>query len=267
MLGIFGDNPHMPRTPPRGTHRDLVWWEQILSRAVLYRTIPGPCEVIDCSAFSDASSGTGVAIVIQGRWRAWRLLPGWKSSERDIGWAEAIGFEFLVRSLIQTGHFSANTHLKVFGDNTGVVEGWWNGRSRNHEVNFVFRRIHVILAQSNHTIHSRYLFYLTQILYIQLASRYVATGANPADAPSRGKYPPHSLLLPPITIPDAVSPYIIDFDAPYTHVEHAVRRRGQADQPLPKTHSLTDEYRAESNNRFDAYAHDLFDDQLSWWEY
>jgi hypothetical protein len=132
MLGIFGDNPHMPRTPPRGTHRDLVWWEQILSCAVLYRSIPGPCEVIDCSAFSDASSGTGVAIVIQGRWRAWRLLPGWKSSERDIGWAEAIGFEFLVRSLIQTGHFSANTHLKVFGDNTGVVEGWWNGRSRNH---------------------------------------------------------------------------------------------------------------------------------------
>jgi hypothetical protein len=73
--------------------------------------------------------------------------------------------------------------------------------------------------------------------------------------------------LPPITIPDAVSPYIIDFDAPYTHAEHAVRQRGQADQPLPKTHSLADEYCAESNHRFDAYAHDLFDDQLDWWDY
>jgi hypothetical protein len=97
----------------------------------------------------DASSGTGIAIVVQGRWRAWRLLPGWDRGNRDIGWAEAVGFELLVYAVIGATSAPQTTHFKLFGDNTGVVEGWWNHRSRNPETNGVFRRIHQFLADSD----------------------------------------------------------------------------------------------------------------------
>lgn len=155
MLGIFHDSPHKPRTPPADTADDLAWWESVLSRPVLCRAIPGPCEVFDCGAFSDASSGTGIAIIINGRWRAWRLLPGWDRGDRDIGWAEAIGFEFLVYAVISSTSAAETTHFKLFGDNTGVVEGWWNNRSRNRETNAVFRRIHDFLERTNYSVHSR----------------------------------------------------------------------------------------------------------------
>ncbi len=93
MLGIFSNNPFMPRTPPKSIASDLVWWSQILANDKLERRIPGPCKVVDIAAFSDASSSVGIAVVIQGRWRAWRLIPGWNSPAlRDIQWAEAIGF-------------------------------------------------------------------------------------------------------------------------------------------------------------------------------
>jgi hypothetical protein len=92
ILGIFHDTPHKPRTPLAGTAADLQWWDGLLSPTSLCRPIPGPCEILDYEAFSDASSGIGIGIVIKGRWRAWRLLPGWQSAERDIGWAEAVGF-------------------------------------------------------------------------------------------------------------------------------------------------------------------------------
>ena len=32
MLGIFHDNPFMPRTPPRGTSSDLDWWHHALTK-------------------------------------------------------------------------------------------------------------------------------------------------------------------------------------------------------------------------------------------
>jgi hypothetical protein len=77
--------------------------------------------LVDHHAYSDASSGFGIAITVGPRWRAWRLLPGWKSQGRDIQWAEAIGFEFLIIYLCTIS--DAGEHLKVFGDNRGVVEG------------------------------------------------------------------------------------------------------------------------------------------------
>jgi hypothetical protein len=144
MLGSFGNCPFTPHHAPRDTATDLDWWLQTLSSPDLMRAIPGPHPVTNCSAFSDASSGIGIGIVIQGRWRAWRLVPGWNQEGRDIGWAEAIGFEFLVRTLL-----TASNHgncYKVYGDNCGVVEGWWKGRSRNKSVNTVFKRIHNLSA-------------------------------------------------------------------------------------------------------------------------
>lgn len=57
--------------------------------------IPGPATVTDSNAFSNASSGVGISIVISSQWRVWHLIPGWNVEDRDIGWAEAVGFELL----------------------------------------------------------------------------------------------------------------------------------------------------------------------------
>lgn len=124
--------------------------------------------VADPSAFSDASSGTGIGIVIGSRWRAWRLLPGSNQDRRDIGWAESVGFEFLIRTLLADKNHPS--HIKVYGDNKGVVEGWWKHCSRNPPVNGVFRRVHDLLDDEKTTIYSR----------------YVSTHHNPADEPSGG---------------------------------------------------------------------------------
>jgi hypothetical protein len=196
MLGIFHDSPFKPRSPPRGTAEDLGWWKLTLSLPSVSRPIPGPHPLADPSAFSDASSGIGIAITIGPFWRAWSLIPGWKRDGRDIGWAEAIAFELLVQHVVSSA--PGGSHLKVFSDNVGVVEGWWKGRSRNPQVNKVFRRIHSACASSNCTIHTR----------------HVRSEANPANDPSRGSYPPLSLLLPPSPIPVELLPFIRDFDAP-----------------------------------------------------
>lgn len=195
MMGIFHERPFTPRHPPKQLTDDLTWWHLLLSRPRLVREIPGRRHVTDVHGFSDASSSTGIGIILGDKWRAWRLLPGWNREGRDIGWAEAVAMELLVRTIFQHHNLPG---IRVFGDNTGVVEGWWTGRSRNAETNKVFRRIHRLVDEN--------VSFLT--------TRYVNTAHNPADNPSRGIYPPEHLLLPPIIIPSELEPFITDFDAP-----------------------------------------------------
>ena len=195
MLALFNDRPFVPHTPPRDTPHDLIWWSRLLDAETLSRPIPGPTPLEDPHAFSDASSGFGIGITIGRKWRAWRLLPGWRADGRDIGWAEAIGFELLVLSIMSSSSGSVN--FKVYGDNKGVVEGWWKGRSRNKQTNFVFRRIHALLGTGQSSVHTR----------------YVPSKENPADDPSRGVYPSTSLLLPRIAIPLELERFITDFDS------------------------------------------------------
>lgn len=216
MLGIFHDRPFVPRTPPKSTASDLSWWFYKLSDPDITYEIPGPVKLIDRAAYSDASSGIGIAIVIGNHWRAWRLIPGWKSEGRDIGWAEAIGFELLVKTLLVSS--SPGDQFKVFGDNRGVVEGWWKGRSKNKATNHVFRRIHDATAIHKCIIHSR----------------YIPSKENPADHPSRGIYPPKHLLLPAITIPDEIKSFVIDYDQPRQPAEINASRNRTESHPLPK---------------------------------
>jgi hypothetical protein len=115
MLGIFHKCPFIPCTPPKGTASDLLWWFNRFSNPNTTCEIPGPIELIDREAYSDASSGIGIAIVIGHCWWAWRLLPGWKLEGRDIGWAEAVGFELLINMLMASS--TPGNHFKVFDDN------------------------------------------------------------------------------------------------------------------------------------------------------
>lgn len=212
MMATFRDRPFTPRHAPKHLTADLTWWETTLSLPSLSREIPGGRQITNVHGYSDASSTVGIGIVIGDKWRAWRLLPGWKAGGRDIGWAEAVGMELLVRAILSANSFQG---IQVFGDNTGVVEGWWTGRSRNVETNSVFRRIHELLEASDTT----------------LTTRYVNTNHNPADGPSRGAYPPTHLLLPPVSLPDEVKPFLVDFNAPLRFSEKATSRS----LPSPKT--------------------------------
>jgi hypothetical protein len=190
MLGIFKDRPFLPRTPPRDTQADLSWWKKTLNSPQLSRPIPGFCLIHEFHAYSDASSGYGIGIFINGRWRAWELIPGWKKDGRDIGWAESVGFELLILTIIQ--FCNPGIYFKVYGDNRGVVEGWWTGRSRNKACNEVFKRVHRATSDAGCTV----------------LTRYVPSKDNPADDPSRGVYPPAHQMLPPIAIPHELHPFI-----------------------------------------------------------
>ena len=192
MLGSFNNRIFVPHTPPRDTPNDLQWWKQQLSRPQISKPITSPQPLVDYKAYSDASSGFGVAITIGSKWRAWRLVGGWKSQGRDIQWAEAVGFELLTISLCALSR--EGEHLKVHGDNRGVVEGWWKGCSANKPTNGVFHRILQLSECCNKFIHTR----------------YVPSAQNPADGPSRGQYPPCSLLLSYVPIPPEVQPFLVD---------------------------------------------------------
>ena len=192
MLSLFNNSPFVPHSPPRDTSSDLRWWKRQLARLDLSRPIREPRLPTEYDAYSDASSRFGVAITIGRRWRAWRLAQGWKSQGRDIQWAEAIGFELLVIALCAVS--SSGEHITVYGDNRGVVEGWWKRSSANKPTNRVFRRILELSESSDRTIYTR----------------YVPSANNPADAPSRGRYPSFDLLLDHIPIPPEVRPFIVD---------------------------------------------------------
>ncbi|TFY74472.1 hypothetical protein EWM64_g9540 [Hericium alpestre] len=240
MLGNFGTTPFKRITPPNGTQDDIDWWAHALQHESLRRCIPGPVDVLEVNAFSDASSGFGIGIVLGNRWRAWRLIPGWNknSEQRDIGWAEAIGFELLVLAVLSL-HKSRRPeeafHFKVYGDNRGIVEGWWNGRSRNHAVNSVFRRLHSTLESENAHVYTR----------------YVPSASNPADDPSRGRYPHGQPLLPRFVIPEALRELVFDCTEPVSTAERRARHRNPYPQFNPKrARSTSHERRAAL--RFDS---------------
>ena len=211
MLVLCSPHPFALYSPVRELAEDLSWWAFKLS-APLSRPIPAPFSLHDIHAFSDASSGFGIAITIQNRWRAWRLIPGWQTQDgqRDIGWAEAIGFELLIRSIPRFGATRGN--FTVYGDNKGVVEAWWNFRSRNKATNRVFRRIHSFLEQFDHSL--------------SIHSAYVPSATNPADPPSRGLYPSTKLLLPELPLPADLDRFLVDATLPYSPTEIRLFREG-----------------------------------------
>lgn len=222
MLGICSRSPFMPIHPDKGIAADLEWWTSVLQRTSLSRSIPKPVKLIDCEAFSDASSSIGIGITIGNRWRAWRLIPGWQTLDgaRDIGWAEAVGFELL--SLALTRAHSASGDFRVHGDNQGVLEGWRNNRSHNKPTNEVFKRMHSHLEERASTSP------------VSIHAEYIPSKFNPADAPSRGILPSTALLLPPIELPNDLKRFLIDATEPYTATELRLRREGKYPRAVAK---------------------------------
>ena len=250
FMGVFaaGHNARKRLTPPKRTREELDWWRTHLRRPIISRSLPRPVEIVDVCAFSDASSGVGLAVVIGEKWRAWRLLPGWRDDGRDIGWAEAVAMEFLV--LYVFGTAPVGSHIKLWGDNNGVVEGWWKGRSGNEFVNDVFKRLYTFLATREGTLHTR----------------YIESASNPADKPSRGIYGPRAALLPRFAIPAHLRRFLADFDDPPSAAELSARRAAPS-TILPKHISPTDRAaRAELNSGFQRDGDLLWNDPSYWWD-
>ncbi|KIK80554.1 hypothetical protein PAXRUDRAFT_158369 [Paxillus rubicundulus Ve08.2h10] len=208
MLSTCSDQPFMPHHPIESLVNDLEWWCTRLTHGDVQCPIKPPSPYADHQAFSDASSSMGIGIVIGNRW------------------AEAVGFELLIRTLDQV--VSKKDYFTIFGDNTGIVEGWWNGRHHNTETNQIFRRVHDFLTEASHILNIR--------------AKYIPSASNPADGPSRGIFPPRSLLLPRIALSHPLLSLIIDVvDLPASPGPYA-----NAQPRIPATASDIFKYRCDS---------------------
>lgn len=161
---------------PVGASLDMDWWKQRLEDEFVGMKIIRPPDPRDTALFVDASTGWGIGLVLDGRWLAWKFKDGWKTDNREIGWAEMVAVELAVRTLI-SGKFS-NCHIIIRSDNKGVVGALGAGKSRGTQQNLILREI-VKLIQNNN---------------LWISTTWISTLDNPADAPSRGIFLEKKLL-------------------------------------------------------------------------
>lgn len=220
MISYCGKKPFLPHRAGETVENDLTWWSLLLQSGGVARPIYPTAKLQDPLAFSDASSGIGIGIVVGDRWRAWRLVPGWKTKDgkRDIGWAEAVAFELLIYTITLIP--GIGKHVLVHGDNMGVIEGWWNRRHRNRAVNGVFRRINQFIHDLPYTL--------------DIVTTYVASAHNPADNPSRGIFSSTELLLPAIRLPAELDDFLVDATEALSTTELRLLREGHYSAPAAK---------------------------------
>jgi hypothetical protein len=170
---------------------DVQWWRSQLSLpwcGTYIRKIPEPSL---SQIFVDASTSWGIGFVWDGRWLAWKLLPGWKADGRDIGWAEMVAVELAYLTIIASG--ITDSHVILRSDNQGVIGALRNDSSRNPEQNVILRRI----------------ISYTQEHGIWITLKWIPTLENLADGPSRGNFPPASCAYPHVPkLPFRLKPFI-----------------------------------------------------------
>lgn len=82
MLHVCHKHHFLPHQPVKGLPKDMLWWADILWITFLGHTIPKPLTLHNPAAFSDASLGIGIAVIIGDKWRAWKLYSGWATLDR-----------------------------------------------------------------------------------------------------------------------------------------------------------------------------------------
>ena len=168
---------------------DIQWWTGCLqSEVVGMPVLRRPEARTDFNIFVDASTSWGIGIVINGRWLAFEFKEGWRNAGREIGWAEMVAIELVARTLVTAN--LRDTHVIVHSDNQGVVSALKAGYSRGIQQNHILREIVRIM----------------QVYGLWLTVEWIPSADNPADDPSRGRFPSRSLLYPS---PPKIPPHLV----------------------------------------------------------
>lgn len=141
-----------------------------------------PSLCVNPEVFVDASN-LGIGLIFGSRWLAWKFnqanpyIPR-NSGRIDTSWSELIAAELGVRTLIAAGFRS--TTVRMRSDNTSVVSALKNRTWGNID------RLTCVLAR---------IMELCDAYELDLRPKHVEGEKNPADAPSRGRFPPLEKLL------------------------------------------------------------------------
>ena len=84
---------------PKPILADPCWWQAILVIPCVPHSLT-PQHTVDPNIWVDASTDWGIGIIIADHWAAWKLVAGWNSLGRDIGWAELIALELAVIMIV-----------------------------------------------------------------------------------------------------------------------------------------------------------------------
>ena len=59
-----------------------------------------PPPLSDTLLFIDTSTSWGISFMFESKWLAWELIPGWKTNDHDIGWADMVAAELALHALV-----------------------------------------------------------------------------------------------------------------------------------------------------------------------
>ncbi len=187
----FNENRYLCCYPTSPMIWDLKWWETMLSEPGLFRSLQPKGPQLDWDISVDASMDWGIGVVVNGKWDAWSLRPGWKSEGRNISWLEALVVEFLVY-ILEANNLRDIT-IPAHSDNQGVIGAFEKGHSRSVSVNLSIQRSAVILTMRG----------------ISLSLSYIESAKNPADSISHGDLGPLEMRLRTyFQLPDELTPFI-----------------------------------------------------------
>lgn len=186
------DTPsHIKHTIGPALHDDALWWRNELAKPWCGINIRIPPDPLKSEIFVDASTKWGVGFIMDGKWLAFKFVPGSFTEGRNIGWGEMVAVELAVRAIVNAGHHDCHIHIR--SDNAGVVGALNVDMSRNTQENAILRQILLLFH-----IHK-----------IWLTITWISTKVNPADGPSRGVFGKKSDLFPhPPKIPLHLAPYV-----------------------------------------------------------
>lgn len=182
---------------------DISWIRFIIQASPNVLPLHAP-EPVDVGWWGDASTSSGVGIVVGRFWAAWKWAPGFTVGPKhlfDIGWAEAVAVELGLRLAEALGMLPGRGR-SILGrsDNTGVVSVMNKGRSRNGETNRILK--HVFLLQARRQVRVR--------------AVYVPSEENVADALSRGDIKgfrrrfPHATERATLSLPEHLQGKLIE---------------------------------------------------------
>lgn len=167
----------------KGVRAELRWWNDVLNAKPIRKLTLSDTINNDLELWVDASSDFGIGIVIAHEWLAWKWIETWDGFGKagmNIGWAEMVGIELLVRCLITLGKHDGNFFIR--SDNKGAIDAIKKGSLRNIPSNQSIIRINALRIPLN----------------IDISPAFIASLENRADPVSRGDFSglPKSPIVP-----------------------------------------------------------------------